>query len=252
MTSIEASTSANAGLSRPLAEIAAEINRHHRIAVGHVNNAVTQAKLIGDLLTQAKSQVSRGEWIDWLETNCDVSVRQAQRYLLLAKKWDGLPDQDVASHLTIDGALSQIAESQPQKRKNDAASYLAGAAESRNADIATRLANLPADVVLHAKAKHGWAEIYRSEDPAMQNRWHLGICNLSASDGTSYTYNERPMLPELVKYALQSRLMLNVEFRELRGGGAGQLMMMVMEHRPSERAKWHEVVEIGFDGVPKI
>ncbi len=89
---------------RQLSDIATDINRHHEQGTVHAMQAIEHAKIIGDLLIQAKLQVGHGGWLNWLSEHCDVSSRQAQRYIRVASKWTDIK-YDAASHLTIDQTL---------------------------------------------------------------------------------------------------------------------------------------------------
>jgi phage/plasmid-associated DNA primase len=46
-----------------------------------------QALHLGDLLLQAKAKVGHGRFKSWIENNCDLSERSAQRYMALKEQW---------------------------------------------------------------------------------------------------------------------------------------------------------------------
>lgn len=71
-----------------LADKAALINSEHAKASKHADRAVEHARRAGELLLEVKSHLPHGEWILWLTANCEVSDRQAQRYMRAAR---GLP-----------------------------------------------------------------------------------------------------------------------------------------------------------------
>lgn len=86
---------------------AAEINQHHRAAQSHATKALDHAKQAGELLLKAKATIGHGGWLRWLEDNCEVSARQAQRYMGVA---EGKPTpiraiakNDTVSHLPMPG-----------------------------------------------------------------------------------------------------------------------------------------------------
>ena len=100
-------TTPSNSLIRPLSELSREINAEHTLAEGAAVTALEHAKRTGDLLAEAKSQVPHGEWLAWLEKNCDVSPRQSQRYIKVATNWERISAKnDAASYLTIDDAIS--------------------------------------------------------------------------------------------------------------------------------------------------
>ena len=51
-----------------LTDLADHINRVHGVVV-------EQARVCGELLIQAKSQVAHGEWEAWIKANCPFSPR---------------------------------------------------------------------------------------------------------------------------------------------------------------------------------
>jgi len=66
-----------------LQEIASEIRSENDKIVCHARNMLESALRVGELLTQAKSLVRHGEWTQWIEENCRISSRQAQKYMQL-------------------------------------------------------------------------------------------------------------------------------------------------------------------------
>ncbi|MGO9446314.1 MAG: hypothetical protein ACLPXB_16290, partial [Thiobacillaceae bacterium] len=64
-----------------LADMAAEINREHVLAVSHAERAIDHAKKVGKLLIEVKDSLPHGEYLPFVKRNLAVSVRQAQRYV---------------------------------------------------------------------------------------------------------------------------------------------------------------------------
>lgn len=79
-----------------------EINQHHAQAQHHAGKAIDHAKAAGEVLLKAKAQLEHGQFLAWLAANCEVSPRQAQRYMGVAQ---GKPlpiraiKNDTVSHL---------------------------------------------------------------------------------------------------------------------------------------------------------
>lgn len=65
--------------------LATEINTLHAKAVHHAGSAIDFAKQAGELLLKAKSDLPHGDFLPWLEANCTVTPRQAQRYMAAAQ-----------------------------------------------------------------------------------------------------------------------------------------------------------------------
>jgi hypothetical protein len=72
---------------------------------------VYAAMAAGDLLIEAQHQVKHGQWLPWLEKNCEaISARTAQRYMFLAKRRPEVEANATRmSHLTITEAIRSIA-----------------------------------------------------------------------------------------------------------------------------------------------
>jgi len=139
MTSTEVATTTTASSSmRPaedkaLAELAQRIKAEHaavtngqeslvaaqKTATNAKMNAIRQANVVsraikaGELLKEAKNKVPHGDWLPWLKTDCELSVRTAQRYM----KWaDDKPrlekicrEKNVTmSHLTLNQAAQLL------------------------------------------------------------------------------------------------------------------------------------------------
>ena len=92
------------------AETVHQINQHHRATQQHAVVAMDHARQAGTLLMKVKAVVGHGKWLRWLADHCEVSPRQAQRYMAVAlgkrvpvRK---LAKSDVASHLPAAGGTS--------------------------------------------------------------------------------------------------------------------------------------------------
>jgi len=94
-----------------LTTIAERIKAEHHAAVVAAGTAIEHAIACGQLLIEAKAQVQHGEWLPWLEANCELSARQAQKYMRLASEGPDLLAANTPSKadLTIDEALAVIA-----------------------------------------------------------------------------------------------------------------------------------------------
>lgn len=99
--------------SKSLSAVASQINDHHSAATRHAESALDHARQAGELLNQAKGLVAHGRWIEWLAGNCDVSPRQAQRYMKVASNWLAITKNDAASYLTDEGLPEEITPGKP-------------------------------------------------------------------------------------------------------------------------------------------
>ncbi len=91
-----------------LLSLADQINHAHIQAVSHATKAIDYAAKAGGLLIEAKSQVKHGEWSDWLAANCEVSERQAQRYMRVTKALEDPAKASRVSDLSLRGAMEAL------------------------------------------------------------------------------------------------------------------------------------------------
>jgi hypothetical protein len=90
-------------LAHPLDALAAEIRSEVHFAERRFMESVEHAIRAGELLLEAKAQLSHGEWLPWLTANFESGVRSAQGYMRLAK--NGLEIRKSGAHLGVAGAL---------------------------------------------------------------------------------------------------------------------------------------------------
>jgi len=96
-----------------LADLAADIEREHRLAIASACDAVAHAIAAGRLLLQAKRQIGHGGWLPWLAAKCpSVSIRSAQVYMRLAECAPSLtgPNTQRAAYFSLRAALRVIAQ----------------------------------------------------------------------------------------------------------------------------------------------
>lgn len=87
--------------------------------------ALDRAKQLGDLLLQAKAAVKAAGklWTDWLQSDCDLTVRTAQRFMTIAKRWNEQAFTDARAanpSLAIREADKVLASTSTRKRKEEA------------------------------------------------------------------------------------------------------------------------------------
>ena len=100
--------------------------------------ALDRAKVLGDVLIDAKAAVKAAGklWGEWLQSDCDLSPRNAGRFMTIAKRWNEQAFTEARSAnpaLPIREADKVLAASSPRKRAepeqrnpyNDAMSKLA-------------------------------------------------------------------------------------------------------------------------------
>lgn len=99
-----------------LISIASDINAAHALVCQAATSALEHARRAGELLSQAKDDVSHGAWLSWLSESCpSVSARVAQGYMRIAREWPRLESVNTKrdSHLPVRQALAMLAEPKP-------------------------------------------------------------------------------------------------------------------------------------------
>jgi hypothetical protein len=70
--------------------LAASINDAHRLAQGSAKDAIKHAVQCGELLLQQKKLVKHGEFMSWVEKNCEFSQATANNYMKAAQNPNAL------------------------------------------------------------------------------------------------------------------------------------------------------------------
>lgn len=100
-------------VTTPLADIAQRINAENAALAGDLKNSLERAARIGALLLEAKQIVPHGKFTEWAGANTTVGMRQAQKYMALAKA----NPNSLLEKPTIDAAYVAVqAERKPAKR----------------------------------------------------------------------------------------------------------------------------------------
>jgi hypothetical protein len=81
---------AQSNIAPVLADLAQRINTEHAAVGAAMKSGLEHALRAGELLFEAKASVDHGEWLPWLECNCDIAQRTAQAYMRLAREFPKL------------------------------------------------------------------------------------------------------------------------------------------------------------------
>jgi DUF3102 family protein len=103
--------------SNRLPIIAIGIKERLAAAESATRRGLEHAIAAGLLLIEAKELVAHGEWLDWLQANCQLSQRQAQTYMRLARKRHivGALKNAGTAHLTISAAEALVGKPRPEQ-----------------------------------------------------------------------------------------------------------------------------------------
>lgn len=110
----ELTTNDDAYLATLPVELLAEgINDHHKQVLDCGSSMVQHAIDCGRWLVEAKGRCEHGEWLSWLDANCDMSEVHSQRYMRIAKTSRVTDLSDVTS---IRECLALISEAKAEER----------------------------------------------------------------------------------------------------------------------------------------
>jgi N6-adenosine-specific RNA methylase IME4 len=65
-------------------DVAFQINREHELFESSMKSSIEHAIRCGELLAEQKAKLKHGEWIPWVEKNCEFTRVHAARYLKIA------------------------------------------------------------------------------------------------------------------------------------------------------------------------
>src|SRR5262245_18668139 len=104
----QASAPANGSNSLPV--LASTIKEHLAAAETATRRGLEHAMAAGLLLIEAKELVEHGEWLTWLQANCQIGQRQAQTYMRLARNRHRVEavKNAATAHLTIAAAEALV------------------------------------------------------------------------------------------------------------------------------------------------
>lgn len=153
-------------------DVAAEINRHHGLAVARAGEAIQHVIAAGKLLLEVKAALPHGQFGEWMEANLQVSARQAQRYMAAAQG-KAIPSRALGN----------------QDRKNDTVSYL------------PRPSFIPADGHWYSCASSDSRMDFVIE-PSSEHVGFFFVTHID-DDGEAFNCTKRPLRADVVETVLQ-------------------------------------------------
>lgn len=95
---------------KQLSALAKSIRTNHRYCSRRLVESIKHALQAGRDLIEAKELCAHGEWLPWLEKNCEVGDREAQRYMRFARHFpEGANPTDVSDLPSMSRGLLAIA-----------------------------------------------------------------------------------------------------------------------------------------------
>ena len=97
-----------------LDSLAKRIKAEHQQVFTALKAGLCHARNAGELLCKAKDQVRHGEWKQWVETNCEFSIRTAQVYMQIAEGWEQIAAKAQPVALLPMGQALKLLSGQPK------------------------------------------------------------------------------------------------------------------------------------------
>lgn len=103
-----------------------EIRSLHESIVGHARQSLDNAIRIGEILTQVKSVLKHGQWLDWLEKSVPFSQRTAYNYMTCFERREAFKVADITNLTKAYGQIlsSNGAESREPQRLHESNFYV--------------------------------------------------------------------------------------------------------------------------------
>lgn len=93
-----------------LKALAETIRTQHIACEKAMGESLKHAMIAGAALLEAKKEIAHGQFLAWVETNCDFSFRTAQQYMQLAKNKGQISNAQRAAHLSQRDAAALISK----------------------------------------------------------------------------------------------------------------------------------------------
>lgn len=97
-------------------DIAFQINREHELFESSMKSSIEHAIRCGELLAEQKAKLKHGEWIPWVENNCELSHSMANKYMKIASNSERVPNLDTENSLR--GILKLLAKNNREENNN--------------------------------------------------------------------------------------------------------------------------------------
>lgn len=145
-----------------LDELAEQIRVEHEACEESAESAVMHAIRAGELLTEAKARVRRGEWLPWLAQNFAGTRQMASGYMRLYRHRD-----EMENAFSIRGALKELAEPRDAEQEKEPTEA------EREAELMARIAALPED--LADRVRVGGLAVDEAEAIVVQREQRLDV-----------------------------------------------------------------------------
>jgi hypothetical protein len=100
-------------------QLAEQINTEHKAVIDGLRASLDHAIKAGELLLDAKRIAGHGNWLGWLQANCQFSERTAQNYIKLAENKERLLNTQRVADLSLREAIGLLSTSKPDNTEDD-------------------------------------------------------------------------------------------------------------------------------------
>jgi hypothetical protein len=117
-SNIQAANGSQAEDTAQLTDLATQIRAEHAAVGRSEGERLRHALACGEALNAAKNRVGHGHWMAWLQTNCELSERTAEDYMMLARNKPTLEEHPQrAANLSLRGALAVVGNTHAASRR---------------------------------------------------------------------------------------------------------------------------------------
>jgi hypothetical protein len=96
---------------RTLEDIKQLIQEHYQLQKEAIRQSLIHAKIMGDLLLEAKGQLKHGQWSNWLKDHFpDFADTTVRNYMRISEHWEQLQESAMIADLTMVKALKILSK----------------------------------------------------------------------------------------------------------------------------------------------
>ena len=111
-------TSTNNETKPELDALAKQIDASHKKARKAEWSGLPDVRKTGQLLQKVKAQLKHGKWEPWVEKNCAFTIREAQRYMFVAKHYKAIQaSKTKKKKLSLRECIASLAEKKGKGKK---------------------------------------------------------------------------------------------------------------------------------------
>ena len=193
-----------------LTDMAAAIKAEHLAARKAGEAFIEHAVNVGKLLIKAKAKFPHGRWLPWVEANCEISERQCQNYMRLARNLPQLPHSKTKriADLSLAKALEQLGhKSRPPMKVRSANAASSPADDEAEAKVSEIVELRPELVISQAINRPDDPEpevFFKEDDEALRRARNIWRIRYQELIGATLTLEDANWALEMLQWRIRN------------------------------------------------